>query len=126
MAEEVRGLGFSEIVGRLDALSQVLARDGVRLACLFGSLLEQPQARDVDLAVWFSEYSFERYLETLEAACRALKTRRVDLVVLNRANALLKLCALLEGKLVFAETPMALAEARVASWKVGWLAIRHE
>ena len=95
MAEGVRVLGFSEIDGQLDALSQVLARGGVRLACLFGSLLEQPQARDVDLAVMFREYSFERYLETLEATCRALETNRVDLVVLNRANALLKLRALL-------------------------------
>jgi uncharacterized protein YutE (UPF0331/DUF86 family)/predicted nucleotidyltransferase len=112
MGEGARALRFSEIEERLDALSRALTRDDVRLACLFGSLLEQPQARDVDLAVLFREYSFESYLETLEAACRALETNRVDLVVLNRANALLKLHVLLEGKPVVAETPLALAEAR--------------
>lgn len=111
MGEGGAGSRLVEIEGRLDALSQALARDGVRLACLFGSVLEQPLARDVDLAVLFSEYSFERYLETLEATCRALGMRGVDLVVLNRANPLLKLRALLEGKLLFAETPMAQAEA---------------
>lgn len=111
MSEGGAGSRGVEIAGRLEALSRALVRDGVRLACLFGSVLEQPLARDVDLAVWFSEYSFERYVETLEATCRALGTRREDLVVLNRANTLLKLRALLEGKLLFAETPMAQVEA---------------
>ena len=111
MGEGGAGSGLVEIEGRLDALSHALARDGVRLACLFGSVLEHPLARDVDVAVLFSEYSFERYLETLEATCRALGMRGVDLVVLNRANPLLKLRALLGGKLLFAETPMAQAEA---------------
>ncbi len=102
---------MGEIERRLEALARAMARDGIRLACLFGSVLKHPQARDVDLAVLFREYDFERYLETLETACRALETSRVDLVVLNRANAPLKLRALLEGKLVFAKTPMAHAEA---------------
>ncbi|MEW6233702.1 MAG: nucleotidyltransferase domain-containing protein, partial [Chloroflexota bacterium] len=102
---------MGEIERRLEALARAMARDGIRLACLFGSVLKHPQARDVDLAVLFREYDFERYLETLETACRALETSRVDLVVLNRANAPLKLRALLEGKLVFAKTPLAYAEA---------------
>lgn len=113
MTEEVMGVRLAEIEERLDVLSHVLAKDGIRLACLFGSVLEQPLARDIDLAVLFREYSFEGYLETLEAVCRALGTRRVDLVVLNRANAWLKLRALVEGRLLFAETPMAWAEAVV-------------
>lgn len=100
----------AEIDERLSELSQALARDGVRLACLFGSLFEQPLARDVDLAVLFRDYRFEKYLETQETACRVLGTRQVDLVVLNRANAPLKLRALLEGKPFFAETPTILAE----------------
>ena len=111
MTEKVAGVRLIEIEGRLNTLSRVLAEDGVRLACLFGSVLEQPLARDVDLAVLFKEYSFEGYLETLDAVCRALETRRVDLVVLNRANAWLKLQALVGGRLIFAETPMAWTEA---------------
>lgn len=95
---------------RLEVLARALAHDGVRLAYVFGSALEQPQARDVDVAVWFREYSFDRYLEILERAQRALETPHVDLVVLNRANAPLKLRALLEGKLVVAETPMVPVE----------------
>ena len=99
------GVQQTEIAERLDALARALARDGVRLAYLFGSVLQHAQARDVDVAVLFREYSFEQYLETLERTCRALGTRRVDVVVLNRANVPLKLRALLEGTLVFAETP---------------------
>jgi uncharacterized protein YutE (UPF0331/DUF86 family)/predicted nucleotidyltransferase len=110
VSKVVTGIRLAEIEERLDELSDALARDGVRLACLFGSVLEQPLAQDVDLAVLFKEYSFEGYLDTLEAACRTLGTRRVDLVVLNRANARLKLQALLEGRLCFAETPEVWAE----------------
>jgi len=102
---EATGIGLAEIEGRLDLLADDLTKNGVRLVCLFGSVLERPLARDIDLAVLFKRYSFEGYLETVETACRALGTRRVDLVVLNRANARLKLQTLLEGRLVFAEAP---------------------
>jgi uncharacterized protein YutE (UPF0331/DUF86 family)/predicted nucleotidyltransferase len=111
VAEDVTGISLAEIEGHLDEVSRALARDGVRLAYLFGSVLQKPLARDIDLAVLFKEYRFEKYLDTLEAACRALGTRRVDLVVLNRASARLKLQALLEGRLLFAEVPTAQAEA---------------
>lgn len=113
MTEEVTGVRLAEIEDRLNVLSHVLAEDGIRLVCLFGSVLRQSLARDIDLAVLFREYSFEGYLETLEAARRTLGTRQVDLVVLNRANAWLKLQALVEGRLLFAETPVARAEAVV-------------
>lgn len=110
MAEVGRGVRQADIEKRLDELSRVLASDGVQLAYLFGSVLNQPLARDVDLGVLFKEYRFDKYLETLEATCRVLGTQRVDLVVLNRANPRLKLEALLEGKPVFAETPATQAE----------------
>jgi uncharacterized protein YutE (UPF0331/DUF86 family)/predicted nucleotidyltransferase len=100
----------TDIEGRLEALQHALARDGVLLAYLFGSVLERPQARDVDLAVWFKAYTFERYLQTLETVCQVLGTSRVDLVVLNRANAALKLRALLEGRLILAASPLTRAE----------------
>ncbi len=105
------GVRWAEIEGRLNTLSLSLAKDGIQLVCLFGSILEQPLARDVDLAVLFREYSFDKYLEALEAASSALKTNQVDLVVLNRADALLKLRALLGGKIIYAETSMTHAEA---------------
>jgi uncharacterized protein YutE (UPF0331/DUF86 family) len=104
---------LANIEGKLKNLAAALAADGVRLACLFGSILEQPSPRDVDLAVWFTEYSFERYLKTLAVTSQALGSDRIDLVVLNRASAPLKLRALLEGRVVYAETKAALAEAVV-------------
>jgi uncharacterized protein YutE (UPF0331/DUF86 family) len=75
--------------------------------------LERASARDVDLAVWFREYSFERYVKILEVASQALGTGRIDLVVLNRTSAPLKLRALLEGRVVYAETRGALVKAVV-------------
>lgn len=107
------GIRIADIEGKLQELGRTLAEDGVRLACLFGSILEHPLARDVDVAVWFTEYSFDRYLHTLEVTSQALGTGRVHVVVLNRASAPLKVRALLEGRLLFAERPEALIQAIV-------------
>ncbi len=79
--------------------------DGVRLATLFGSALTTGTPRDVDVAVLFDAYDFDRYLALRESLCRALGTQRVDLVVLNRANAALKLDALLGGELLYSREP---------------------
>jgi len=100
-----------ELAPRIAALRQALPQDGIRLACLFGSLAEGRPGRDVDLAVLFSDYRFERYIEILELARRILRVGSVDVTVLNQANAPLKLRALLEGRLLFAETATAHAEA---------------
>ena len=53
---------------------------------MFGSVLERPSARDVDLGVWFEEYSFERYLRALELAEQVLGTGRQGPVVAERAG----------------------------------------
>lgn len=107
------GIRLAEIEEGLQKLARALASDGVRLACVFGSLVERPLGQDVDLAVWFRHYSFERYFQTLELTSQTLGTGRVHVVVLNQANAPLKLRALLEGHLLFAETSTTLTEAVV-------------
>lgn len=94
-----------------DTLANAFAAYDVQLACLFGSTIDQPSARDVDLAVWFRSYSFENYVAVYEAACQALGTRQVDIVVLNRLNALLKSRALLTGVVFYAETPTIWTDA---------------
>jgi hypothetical protein len=58
--------------------------------------------RDVNVAVLFESYDFDRYLALQESLCQVLGTQRVDLVVLNWANAALKLNALLERVLLYA------------------------
>ncbi len=102
---------LEELAPRIAALGQALRQDGIRLVCLFGSLAEGRPGRDVDLAVLFSEYHFDRYIEVLELARRILRVDSVDVTVLNRSNALLKLRAFLEGECVFAETATAYAGA---------------
>lgn len=79
-----------------DRLAVACQDDGVRLATLFGSAVSSPTPGDVDVAVLFDSYHIDRYLALQGSLCRALGTRRVDLVVLNRANAPLRLSALLE------------------------------
>jgi uncharacterized protein YutE (UPF0331/DUF86 family)/predicted nucleotidyltransferase len=110
MGERRAGLGLADIEQRLAALARGLAANGIRLACVFGSAVERPSARDIDIGVWFEKYSFAEYLRTWELASRILGPRRVDVVVLNRANARLKLSALLGGRLLLAATPTTLAE----------------
>jgi len=100
-----------EIAPRIAALGQVLQRDGVRLVCLFGSLAGGWPGRDVDLAVLFSSYRFDRYVEVLELARRILRVDSVDVTVLNLASAPIQLRALLEGRVVYAEDETVWSEA---------------
>jgi uncharacterized protein YutE (UPF0331/DUF86 family)/predicted nucleotidyltransferase len=113
MAAPDVGTRLADIEDKLEKLSHALQADGVRLACLFGSILSRRWARDVDVAVWFTEYSFERYLHALDVITQALGTGRVHVVVLNRASPPLKLRALLEGCPLFAERPEAWPQAIV-------------
>lgn len=101
--DKERGITIASIRGRLGQLAEAYREDGIRLASLFGSILEGRTAHDVDVAVLFRDYSFERYLTAVEQTQQALGKAEIDLVVLNRANAALKLNALLEGEILFAE-----------------------
>jgi len=84
-----------------DSLAPLFKRNGVKLALLFGSTLESTTPGDLDIAVLFENYSFNAYLNTYEGLCQLLKTRNIDLVVLNRTNAIIKLEAFLKGILLF-------------------------
>ncbi len=108
-------LHTADMIAQLDALAPAFTAEPVALVCLFGSALERTEARDIDVAVLFHTYSFERYLDLLEMLCEALHTRRVDLVVLNRVNALLKVRTLLAGHLVYAATPTSWSTAVTAA-----------
>lgn len=100
-----------EIAPRIAALGQVLQQDGIRLVCLFGSLAEGWPGRDIDLAVLFSSYRFDRYIEVLELARRILRVDSVDVTVLNLASAPIQLRALLEGQVIYAEDEIVWSEA---------------
>jgi len=99
-----------EIAPRIAALEQALREDGVRLVCLFGSLAEGRPGRDVDLAVLFHHYDFERYIGFLELARRTLRADSIDVTVLNRASAPIRLRALLEGQVIYVEDERAWSE----------------
>ncbi len=96
---------------RIAALRDSLRAGGIRLACLFGSAVRGFPARDVDIAVLFREYEFERYSETLELARQALGLDSVDVTVLNRAGAPIRLRALLGGQIIWAEDEKVWVEA---------------
>lgn len=73
-------------------LSEALDQDGVVAAMLIGSQArgEAGPLSDVDLAVWHEpgldwKQSWDLQLSLIGAACDALKTNEVDLVMLNEA-----------------------------------------
>ncbi|RJQ29407.1 MAG: nucleotidyltransferase domain-containing protein, partial [Peptococcaceae bacterium] len=91
------------VIRREKRLSEIFQQHGVELAFLFGSATDQKMrsTRDIDIAVLFSSYDFNRYLKTLSALTRIIKLKNVDLAVLNLAHPALKMEALLKGVLLY-------------------------
>jgi len=106
------------VVIQKNKLSEIFQDYGVELAFLFGSSTEQEISliHDIDIAVLFSSYDFERYLETLFALNKAIKQKNVDLVVLNLANPALKMEALLKGILLYCTSSDAFARFSAATF----------
>jgi uncharacterized protein YutE (UPF0331/DUF86 family)/predicted nucleotidyltransferase len=100
-----------EIRAAAEKLRAVFQDDRIRLATLFGSAVTSRMPRDVDVAVLLDSYHFDHYLALQESLCQMLGTQQVDLVVLNQANAALKLSALLDGELLYARAPIELEDA---------------
>lgn len=78
-------------------LSEALDKEGVVAAMLIGSQArgEAGPLSDVDLAVWHEpdldrDQRWDLQISLLDAACRALKTNEVDLVMLNEAPPLMQ------------------------------------
>lgn len=92
----------SDILKRC-ANSSLFEENGISLAFLFGSTVDSGTPRDVDIAALFKDYSFGAYLNTYEGLQKFLQAKSIDLVVLNRSNARVKLEALLKGILLFGE-----------------------
>ncbi|MDR7465272.1 MAG: DUF86 domain-containing protein [Armatimonadota bacterium] len=104
-------LTAEDVLARRPAVEGVLRQSDVRCAFLFGSAVDRDRltpARDLDIAVQFRRYSFEAYLKLKERLSALLQIREddLDLVVLDRVNARLKLQALLTG------IPLFVADAR--------------
>lgn len=89
---------------RLERLKEVLSGDGLLIASLFGSALGDDAPGDIDVAVLYRSYHFGRHLEMAEAVQAVLGPERADLVALNLAPPPVKLRALLEGRLLYAES----------------------
>jgi len=96
-------------LSKKEALNFLFRENRIKLAFLFGSMIDGHVPRDVDIAVLFSHYSFDTYLVVHEGLCQALGRRDIDLVVLNRANAAIRLQAILNGFLLFAENEQTFA-----------------
>ena len=90
-------------------------RHGIELAFLFGSAADEPPAaaRDLDVAVLFSDYYFQRYLKTFAELSALVKRRDVDLVVLNLCNPALKMEVLTNGILLYRKDEVSFTEFAV-------------
>ncbi|MDI6793270.1 MAG: nucleotidyltransferase domain-containing protein [bacterium] len=101
---------LEEIMEKREPMRPLFNQNQIELAFLFGSVLETEEARDIDIAVLFSDYDFDKYINTYEDLCRLLKTRDIDLVVLNRSNPAIKMEALLKGIMLFFKDEQNLAK----------------
>ena len=99
---ETMNFKINEITDKKDQYTRLFKRNKVSLALLFGSAVEGDTPRDVDIAVSFKDYSFNRYIEVYEGLRHAFDRSDVDLIPLDRANAALKLEALFGGILLYA------------------------
>lgn len=95
---------LEKIIRKKDQLLPFFKENNVELAFLFGSIIESEEPRDIDIAVLFSDYSFNKYIDTYEDLCQVLKTRKIDLVVLNRSNPAIKMEAGTKGKVLFSKS----------------------
>lgn len=92
----------ADLVERLEGLPRLLEERGVRLAYLFGSLVEAPRdarPEDVDLALLTDDEPAERLRSPL---VEALGTGRVDIVDLATAPPVLRFEIVRSGRLVYA------------------------
>ncbi|MEW5766373.1 MAG: HepT-like ribonuclease domain-containing protein [bacterium] len=93
--------GVEEVMKKRGPMEPLFNQNRIELAFLFGSILETEEAKDIDIAVLFSKYDFDKYINTYEDLCRILKTRQIDLVVLNRSNPAIKMESLLKGRILY-------------------------
>lgn len=104
MAAAERWHKFAELPDNIrDTLTQLpplLAREGVLLAYLFGSLAQNRPANDVDLALLTPEERPPYRLR--EAITECLGTERVDVVDLRRASPVLRFEVISRGQLIYA------------------------
>jgi uncharacterized protein len=91
--------GMAERLSRLDDL---FVREGVLLAYIFGSLLQDSRpAQDVDLALLLPEDKRPYHLHQAITDC--LGTERVDIVDLRRASPVLKFEIISNGRCLYAQ-----------------------
>lgn len=104
MAAAERWRKFADLPDNIqDAVAQLpslLAREGVLLAYLFGSLVEGRPANDVDLALLMAEDRPPYRLR--DAITEHLGTERVDIVDLRRASPVLRFEIISTGQLLYA------------------------
>lgn len=110
MSTAERWRGFRELPAdlarRLEQLPDLLEREGVLLAYLFGSLAEEqpatserPAPRDVDLALLVPA---EKPAYRLREAIRErLGTQRLDIVDLRRASPVLRMVIVRSGRVLY-------------------------
>jgi predicted nucleotidyltransferase len=115
-------MASGEIPGPLltQAFADLCERHGVKLAVLFGSLVTGKASRDsdIDLAVLldtknppgFGEVPQRAPVRLLTDLLHFLGTSKLDLVILNRADALLRYEVARTGKPLYQSAPSVFAE----------------
>jgi uncharacterized protein YutE (UPF0331/DUF86 family) len=100
---------LEDILQQRETLAGIFKAMQVRLAYLYGSLLEG-RGQDADFAVLFDNYSFTQHQDLYEGLCRILKADNIDLVPLNRASFALKKRVALSGLVIYEACPAAVSD----------------
>jgi len=92
-----------DIVDRLDMVKVFWEESNdIFLVYLFGSLAEEKNANDIDLAILFNtKPSYEKITELLERLYKLIGTQRIDIANLNRAGPVFKFNIITSGKLLY-------------------------
>lgn len=105
-----------DIVERLAQLPALLADQGVLLAYLFGSLVQQEDGNDIDLALLLPPGAKPYRLR--DTLTDFLGTQRLDIVDLRRANSVLRFEIISTGRCLYAVDQELRLEFELATVRV--------
>ena len=99
---------MKEIFSNLETIKKIFKENGVVLAYIFGSAAKKELTKlsDIDFAVLLDKTIpqnkyYQIRLSLLDRLGRAIKSKPIDIAILNNASPLLSQLVILQGKIIF-------------------------
>ncbi len=117
-----------DIASRLATLPDLLAKEDVMLAYLFGSMVRDGKGQDVDLALLMPEE--QRPFTLQQTINEFLDTERVDIIDLRRATPVMRFEIISTGQCIYAENETIQGQIEIIWLReyrdTAWLRKKHE